>query len=699
MKNIPVRMKILIGFCGTILLMLVMLGVTVATSLDRNKKMDDIIVLYEAENLSNDILSDSLKARVEMRTLMLSMDPKAAHHDLMGYLESALEKNGELRECIQRMDNKSDAEKYSQTTDRINVLLNKMIPKFDTLQGFDVVLTSSYKKTEDAFQIMESSCEELFEISTARQPGSVESIAQVHELSRSLTALKEESFNLLFLYIVSSYDEMLKLMDGVEASIDLTAARMPQAEAVAAINAMRDALASYRVHAEEYYNCNNNYDIMAAEIDEIDAELFDLIEENVKTITANANDTVGDLRKTSGFVMITMIIIFIVSMALSALVAVCLGGHITRPLALMQEIMLQAGTTGNLNFDKRIHDEVLKSARYSDEIGQSLRAFMNFIDRILYLNEQLEAISNRDLTTDVELLGDEDNMGIALKQVAYNLSEIFARINQVSSQVFISSDEMARSAQNLAQASSNQIATTENISVAINEMNEQIRATNKTANETAAEDKIIEDIALEGTRKMEDMLSAVQQISDASHLISKVNKAIDDIAFQTNILALNAAVEAARAGSHGKGFAVVADEVRNLAAKSAVAAKEASDLIALNLERTNLGLTISQDTAQNFTRIVAGIQKSSAAIQAVAEQNERMQVSSSQLNAAMEQILRVVQENNTASEESVAVSEEMNNQAHYLQELNAQFKLKEQDFAGYLPPGGKTIRDHREWRF
>ena len=696
MKNIPVRMKILIGFCGTILLMLVMLGVTVATSLDRNKKMDDIIVLYEVENLSNDILSNSLKARVEMRTLMLSMDPKEAHQDLMGYLESALEKNGDLSECIQRMDDKSDAAKYRETTDRINELLNKMIPKFDTLQGFDVVLTSSYQRTEDAFQIMESSCEELFEAAKVQPLGSVEAMARVHELNRSLTALKEESFNLLFLYIVSSYDEMLKLMDGVEASIELAAAQMPQA---AAINTMRGAMASYRAHAEEYYNCNNSYDIMAAEIDEIDAELFALIEENVKMITANVDDTIGDLRKTSGLVMITMIIIFIVSMALSALVAVYLGGHITRPLALMQEIMLQAGTTGNLNFDRRVHDEVLKSAKYSDEIGQSLKAFMNFIDRILYLNEQLEAISNRDLTTDVELLGDEDNMGIALKQVAYNLSEIFARINQVSSQVFVSSDEMARSAQNLAQASSNQIATTENISAAINEMNEQIRATNKTANETAAEDKIIEDIAVEGTRKMEDMLNAVQQISDASHLISKVNKAIDDIAFQTNILALNAAVEAARAGSHGKGFAVVADEVRNLAAKSAVAAKEASDLIALNLERTNLGLTISQDTAQNFTRIVDGIRKSSAAIQAVAEQNERMQASSSQLNAAMEQILRVVQENNTASEESVAVSEEMNNQAHYLQELNSQFKLKEQDLAGYLPPGGKTTGDHHEWRF
>ncbi len=51
---------------------------------------------------------------------------------------------------------------------------------------------------------------------------------------------------------------------------------------------------------------------------------------------------------------------------------------------------------------------------------------------------------------------------------------------------------------------------------------------------------------------MIQMLGAMDEITETSEKINRIIKAIDDIAFQTNILSLNAAVEAARAGASGK---------------------------------------------------------------------------------------------------------------------------------------------------
>ena len=102
---------------------------------------------------------------------------------------------------------------------------------------------------------------------------------------------------------------------------------------------------------------------------------------------------------------------------------------------------------------------------------------------------------------------------------------------------------------------------------------------------------------------MSSLSGAMDDISANAQEITKIAKAIEDIAFQTSILAINASVEAARAGSAGKGFAVVADEVKQLASRSAEAAGNATNMVNSTIAIIRTGVELTADTADSLQSI------------------------------------------------------------------------------------------------
>jgi methyl-accepting chemotaxis protein len=167
-------------------------------------------------------------------------------------------------------------------------------------------------------------------------------------------------------------------------------------------------------------------------------------------------------------------------------------------------------------------------------------------------------------------------------------------------------------------------------------------------------------------RHMDDMTKAITEISKSSEETGKIIKTIDEIAFQTNLLALNAAVEAARAGEAGAGFAVVADEVRNLAMRSAEAAKNTSELIENTIKAVKNGNQLTKATQEAFKDNMASSTKIGQLVDEIATASQEQAQGISQINRAVAEMDKVIQQAAYNAESSVNASETMNSQVNQL---------------------------------
>jgi methyl-accepting chemotaxis protein len=227
----------------------------------------------------------------------------------------------------------------------------------------------------------------------------------------------------------------------------------------------------------------------------------------------------------------------------------------------------------------------------------------------------------------------------------------------------------------LAQGSSEQAASIEEIAAAMSELRGKVEgsaATARSANDEACQALAAAD---DGKVRMDRLASAMNEITEAGQQIALINKNIDDIAFQTNLLALNAAVEAARAGRHGKGFAVVAGEVRSLAGRSAKASQETTALIAETIARLKRGQILTDEAGQALSVIGQRIRSAAEQAAAIARDSSEQAASLVQVDTGLRHIDQVTQGTAATAEETASAAQELGASAKGLAETAHRFRI------------------------
>lgn len=258
---------------------------------------------------------------------------------------------------------------------------------------------------------------------------------------------------------------------------------------------------------------------------------------------------------------------------------------------------------------------------------------------------------------------------VVRREINKPIDRIVQRLGQGAEEVAGAAEQVSSSSHTLAEHSSAQASALEETSSSIEEMSSM---TSQNANNARQANLLMQEanqVVEKVGQSMNNLSQSMAEISRSSDETSRIIKTIDEIAFQTNLLALNAAVEAARAGEAGAGFAVVADEVRNLALRAAEAARSTAGLIEGTVKTIQQGANVVKNANSEFTEVADRTGKIGNLLQEIAAASDEQARGIAQVNTAVADMDRTVQQNAAEAEKSAAASKEMTLQAEQVRQV------------------------------
>ena len=283
------------------------------------------------------------------------------------------------------------------------------------------------------------------------------------------------------------------------------------------------------------------------------------------------------------------------------------------------------------NFDLAVHET---GNPEFEMLSDSINKMVQSIRQSILENEQLIVQQKQDM---------EHNQ-LLIK----NVKNACGELNRVSGETLEHADSIYN-------GTGEQETAVEDLKQIMQQLTKELSSSVKVSVNVTAETGITSEKIIQTQSRMQLLTDSMQKISDMSMAIEKIIGEINSIAQQTNMLSLNASIEAARAGEKGKGFAVVATQVGELAARSAQAAKQTSDLIMNSINAVESGRQVTDQTVEAFDIVVENIEKTNQSIETVTGMVRQIE----RISGVVEENVRISQNTKQVSSNMAEITEKL----------------------------------------